>query len=447
MKVSGTKQRNRPNYWIKDIKLAPKGELLCKEALKEMDGLAVLENKYQEKQPLKGVNICGSVLVSYETANFIILLKKLGANVRWCSDSLHYSVDEACAYVASQDIPIFAKRGLTKEEYVSCFERAVDFGRIDGKKIFPDFIIDDGAEFTEYMLEHSPEKIKGLKAMLEQTTSGITLMTTKFMKNGKLDFPIIDINDSVTKAKFDNIYGSRESLIEGIQNSTNIQLGGKKVIVFGYGEVGKGCAQVMRGVGSHVSIVEIDPIMAMQAIMDGYDLVSKDDACKDGEIFITATGCIKTIDEQEISKMKSGAVLMNMSEHDMEINSHFFRNNKKLKKVSLNKNCDKYIFPDGKEIYLLCDGYIVNLYAGLGHPPKVMGITFTNHILALLDFIGNTDKYSKGAVYKLTRKIDEEVARICFPELSTKLNKLTAEQAEYLGVNINGPFKRDDYRY
>lgn len=439
--------RIKQNYWIENIKLSTRGELYAKEALKEMQGLSSLEVKYHNKKPLKGIKIIGSVLVSYETANFVLLLKKLGAIVRWCSDSLYYSADDACAYIAAQGIPIFAKKGMSRDEYYWAFNKAAEFKDADGKTISPDFIIDDGAEFTEYLLKHNPQKINKVKGMLEQTTSGITLMYNQFLNKGKLPFPVINVNDSVTKAKFDNIYGSRESLLEGLLNAINVQIAGKRVVIFGFGEVGKGCAQAMKGVGGRVSIVEIDPIMAMQALMEGYEVLNKTEASRIGDIFITTTGCIKTIDKQEIMLMKSGAFLMNMSEHDTEVNSHFFRNNPKLKKIKLNEYCDKYIFPNKKEIYLLCNGYIVNLYAGQGHPPKVMGVTFTNHIVALLNLVKHPEKYSKPNIYRLSRQLDEEVARLSFPELKDKISKLTSEQADYLGINIDGPYKRDDYRY
>ncbi len=435
------------DYWVKDIGLASAGALYSKEALKDMEGLVSLRREYLHSKPLKDIHIVGSVLVSYETANFILLLKDLGADLRWCSDSLHYSLDEACAYVASNGVPIFAKRGMTLKEYYWVFNEAVKFKNSRGEMISPDYILDDGAEFTEYMLKNHPEKIQGVKGACEQTTSGITLLYTQFINKGRLPFPVIDVNNSVTKAKFDNVYGSRESLIEGIQNAMNVQLGGKRVVIFGFGEVGKGCAEVMRGVGANVSIVEVDPIMAMQAIMEGYNVLEKKKACAWGTIFITTTGCIKTIDKEEIAHMRSGAFVMNMSEHDMEVNSHFFRENTQLTKIKINDYLDKYVFPDGKEIYLLCDGFIVNLYAGKGHPPKVMGITFTNMAIALLDMVEHPKKYKDRKIYRLTRELDEKAALLSFPELKQSLSKLTKDQCEYLGVGANGPFKRDDYRY
>lgn len=442
-----TMKKNNSDYWIKDIKLASLGKLYTVEALKEMQGLTALERKYSKKKPLKNVRIVVSVVPGYEAANFVILLKKLGANVRFCTESMHYSVDEACAYMVSMGIPVFAKRHITAKEYFGTFLKATEFIDKNGNPALPEYIIDDGAEFTEYLLKHYPDKLVEVKALLENTTSGINVMYSQFINKEHFPFPIYDINSSVTKSKFDNIYGSRESLLEGLLRSVNIQIGGKRAVIFGYGEVGKGCAQAMRGLGAHISIVEIDPIMAMQSIMEGYELLSKQEAIKTGDIFISTTGCIKTIDVPDFLKMKDGAIMMNMSEHDQEINSNYFRINKRLNKTKINDFCDKYLLPNGKNIYLLCDGYIINLYAGNGHPPKVMGITYTNHTLALLDLVKNPGNYKEKRVYHLPRKLDEEAALLSFPEIKSKLNKLTAEQAEYMGINKNGPFKREDYYY
>lgn len=435
------------DYYIKDINLHKQGELLCGEALNEMTGLKELEKMYKGKKPLQGIRIVGTVLVSLETANFVILLKKLGADVRWCSDSYYYSDDRACAYLAHNGIPIFAKNGLTEEEYYSNFNRAVNYSENDSKFIGPEYLIGDGAELIEYMLTTCPHKLASAKGACEQTTSGVTLLRSRFLNKNKLPFPVISVNDSVTKSRFDNIYGSRESLVDGLKRSVNMQIAGKRAVVFGFGEVGKGCAQVMRGLGAHVSIVEIDPIMAMQAMMEGYEILSKQEACSTSDILITATGCIKTIDTQEILNLKSGSVIMNMSEHDMEINATFFRTNTDLKKVVINDMCEKFIFPDGKTVYFLCNGFIVNLYAGNGHPPSVMGMTFTNHVLALIDFVHNPSKYTENKIYRLSRELDEQAALLSFPQLAGKLNVLSDEQCNYLGVAKEGPFKTEDYRY
>lgn len=436
----------KKDYWIKDISLANRGQLAVARALNDMPGLAQLEKRYANSKPLKGLRITGCVLVTYETAAFIILLKKMGADLRWCPDNRFASLDDACAYVASLGIPVFAKRGMTEREYFWSFEQAIMFKDKEGKFIGPNFIIDDGCDITRYLHKKYPELYKQILATNEQTTCGITFAYA-LQKKDKLKTAILNINESVTKAKFDNIYGSRESLIEGLQTATNFQLGGKNIIIFGFGEVGKGCVKVMSGVGAHVKIVEIDPIMAMQAQMEGFDVIPKKEAVKIGDVFITATGCNKTIDAEEIKKMKNKAILVNMGHGNMEINTQWLNNNKKLKKVRVNNYLDTYIFPNKKEIYLLVEGYLVNLRAGQGHPPRVMSITFTNHILGILEILKHPKKYRPGGIYRLSRVIDEEAARLNFPELQIKLTKLTKEQADYLGVPVNGPFKRDDYRY
>lgn len=437
---------NTKDYWIKDISLANRGKLAVEQALNDMPGLVQLEKKYAKKKPLRGLRITGCVLVTYETAAFIILLKKLGADLRWCPDNRFASLDDACAYVASLGVPVFAKRGMTEKEYFWSFEQAIQFKDKDGKFIGPNFVIDDGCDITRYLHKKHPKLYAQILATNEQTTCGVTF-DYDLRKKGGLKTVILNINESVTKAKFDNIYGSRESLIEGLQNAMNSQLGDKNAIIFGFGEVGKGCAKVMNGVGAHVKIVEIDPVMAMQTHMEGFDVISKEEAAKIGDIFITATGCNKTIDEAEMKKMKSGAILANMGHGNMEINTQWLNNNKKLKKKKISDYLDVYIFPDGKKLYLLVEGYLLNLRSGQGHPPRVMSITFTNHILGILEILKYPKKYQKGWIYRLPRTVDEEAARLNFPELQGKLTRLTKEQADYLGVPIKGPFKRDDYRY
>ncbi|MFA5871081.1 MAG: adenosylhomocysteinase [Candidatus Paceibacterota bacterium] len=434
------------DYWIKDIRLAVRGGVAVAETLKDMPGLIALEKKYAKKQPLKGLRITGCVLVTYETAAFIVLLKKLGADLRWCPDNRFASLDDACAYVASLGIPVFAKRGMTEKEYLWTFEQAVKFTDKKGKVIGPNFVIDDGCDITRYLHKRHPELYQQILATNEQTTCGVTFHYA-LQKKGQLKTIVFNINESVTKAKFDNIYGSRESLIEGLQNALNVQLGGKNVVIFGYGEVGKGCVKVMEGIGAHIGVVEIDPIMAMQCHMEGYTVLSKQEACKTGDLFITATGCNKTIDENDLRTMKSGAILINMGHGNMEIDTKYLYRDPKIKKQRVNDYSEKFTFPNKKDLYLLVGGYLLNLCSGEGHPPRVMSITFTNHILAIVEFLKNQNKYKKGEIYRVSRTVDEEVARLNFPELRNKITKLTKEQAEYLGVSVDGPFKREDYRY
>ncbi|MFA5936619.1 MAG: adenosylhomocysteinase [Candidatus Paceibacterota bacterium] len=437
---------NKKDYWIKDISLIAQGKIAVEQALNDMPGLIQLWKKYAKKKPLQGLRITGCVLVTYETAAFIVLLKKLGADLRWCSDNRFASLDDACAYIASLNIPIFARNRMTQKEYFWSFEQAIQFRDKQRKFIGPNFVIDDGCDITRFLHKKYPKLYNNILATNEQTTCGVTFCYD-LQKRGILRTIVLNINESVTKTKFDNIYGSRESLIEGLQNAINFQLGGKNVIIFGFGEVGKGCAKVMNGVGAHVKIIEIDPVMAMQALMEGFDVISKKDAIKIGDIFITATGCNKTIDKVEMTNIKNGAILANMGHGNMEINTQWLYNNTKLKKIKINNYLDSFTFPNGKKLYLLVEGYLLNLRSGQGHPPRVMSITFTNHVLGILEILKHSKKYKKGQIYRLPRTVDEEVAKLNFPELHGKLTYLTKEQADYLGVSINGPFKRDDYRY
>lgn len=434
------------DYWVKDINLALNGKKAIEQSLIDMPGLVFLEASYKDKEPLKGTRITGCVLVTYETAAFVLLLKKLGADVRWCSDNRFASLDDACAYLASEGIPVFATGNMSEKEYFRSFEQAIQFKDNKGNFIGPNLMVDDGCDITRFLHKKHPEIYKNVLGTCEQTTCGVT-EHYKLQKKGKLKTSVININESVTKAKFDNIYGSRESLIEGIQNAINMQIGGKHAVVFGYGEVGKGCTKVLRGLGAIVYVVEIDPIMAMQAHMEGFEVLSKKRAMKTGDIFVTATGCNKTIDSNDLLNTNNNSVFMNMGHGNMEINTEYLNNTKSIVKEKVNKNVDKYTLENSKDIYLLAQGYLINLLSGNGHPPRVMSITFTNHVLALIDLLNNSVKYKKGEIYKLSRKLDEQAAKLNFPELKEKITKLTSEQAEYLGFDINGPFKRDDYRY
>lgn len=307
----------------------------------------------------------------------------------------------------------------------------------------PDIIIDDGGDITRYLHRNKSAIYSGVLGTSEQTTCGIT-EAYKLKQQNALLTAIMNVNESVSKQKFDNIYGSRESIIAGIQNSLNIQIGGKQVVIFSFGETGRGCAMALRSLGAHVTIVEIDPIMAMMALMEGYELLTKERACCRGNIFITATGCIKTIDGSDIELMKDGAILMNMGHGAMEVNTQYLA---KFKKRKISQWADKYTLKNGREIYLLAKGRLVNLIAGNGHPPRVMSMTFTNHFLAIMELLNNPEKYKKGEIYRLPRMLDETAAKLNFPELQNKISRLTHEQADYLGIPLGGPFKREDYRY
>jgi len=431
-------------YWIKDINLAEKGRVAIENTLNDMPRIKEIRKMYLGNQPLQGIKITGCVWVTYETANFILLLRDLGADIRWCSDNRYASSDEACAFLVKEGFSIFAKEGMSQEEYFGCFEQAWQFKDREGEVVGPDYVIDDGCDITRFLHERHPEVISRVKGLTEQTTCGVTFLR-KLFKKGELLCPAVDVNSAVTKSKFDNIYGSRESLIEGLQRVQNVQIAGKRCIIYGYGEVGKGCAQVMKGLGAHVHICEIDPVMAMQAHMEGYEICDRHVANTTGDIFITATGCTKVIDGEDLEEMKTGAILMNMGHGNMEINTEYL-NNGSFSKEEINPQLHKYS-KNNKDIFLLCEGYLVNATGGAGHPPRVMSITFSTHFVALLSMMLNPGKYSENRIYKIGRVEEELVAKLNFPDISAKLTKLTQEQGEYLGIDIEGPFKKDDYKY
>lgn len=432
-------------YWVRNIADAEIGKLYCEEALKQMKGLQTLRNKFKNEKPLKGIKILGAGVITYECANFASLLFQLGADLRWVTDSLHYTIDAAAAYLAKQGIPVFGYRHMSEEDYTEAYHLA-QFRDSKGKVIAPNYIISDGAEMPTFLFENYPDVLPEVISIFEQTTCGVNKYYSNFIAKGKMNFRVMDINGCVTKSKFDNIYGSRESMLEGIQRSLNIQIAGTESVVFGFGEVGKGSAQALRGLGSHVSIVEIDPIMAMQAHMEGYPIEDKVSALRKANIVITATGCVNTISKNDFKYLNDNSVLMNMSEHNQEIDVSWLIGNTDFKPVRLNESAVRYEM-NGKHFYVLCDGYVLNLFAGYGHPPTVMGTTYTTHLLALLHVNNNKDKYKKVGIYQIPRAVDEEVARYSFPDISKKLTKLTSEQAEYLNVDISGPFKRDEYKY
>ncbi|MBI2356779.1 adenosylhomocysteinase [Candidatus Dojkabacteria bacterium] len=432
-------------YWIKNIKDSDLGQLYCEEALKQMIGLQTIRRKYKDKKPLAGIKILGAGVITYECANFAALLHDLGADLRWVTDSLHYTIDSAAAYLVRKGIPVFGYRHMTEEDYTEAYHLA-QFRDSKGEVIAPQYLISDGAEMPMFLAENYPAILPQITSIFEQTTCGINKYYTNFISEGKMSFRVMDINGCVTKSKFDNIYGSRESMLEGIQRSLNIQIAGTESIVFGYGEVGKGSAQALRGLGAHVSIVEIDPIMAMQAHMEGYLIEDKANALKKADIIVTATGCINTISEDDFKILNDNAVLMNMSEHNQEVDVRWIKSNKNIKGVKLNESATRYEL-NGKHFYILCDGYVLNLFAGYGHPPTVMGTTYTTHLLSILHVNSNKDNYKEYGIYQIPREVDELVAKYSFPEIEKKLSRLTDEQAKYLNVSCDGPYKRDEYKY
>lgn len=422
----------KSEYYVKDIGLSESGRRRIEETAQDMKGLMEIIKQHGHKKPLRNLNISGCVTVTYETANFIRVLKELGANLRWSSDNRISTKDDAAAAIASEGIPVFAKSDETIEEYESCLEKCLEFRNENDELVGPDYIIDDGCDLTEFAYLKKYELLKNLKGICEQTTIGITKLN-KIKKNKKLSVPAMDVNNSPIKLKFDNEYGSRESLIKGIQRSINTQIAGKNVVVCGYGNVGKGCAASIDSVGGKVIVVEANPIRIVEAEMNGYQTMSLSDACKVGDLFITATGCENAIGKKYIKKIKSGAVLCNMGHGNAEFDVSYLENDTKIRKKTLNEYLDVYTFPDGKEISVLCQGYLVNLKAGGGHPPKSMSVTFTNHILGLLDMVEHPEKYTKHDIYGFPKELDAACILLNFPEIAKKAVKLTKEQKRYLG--------------
>ena len=464
-------------YKVKDLSLADFGRKEIELAEKEMPGLMALREKYGKEKPLKGAKISGSLHMTIQTAVLIETLVELGADVRWASCNIYSTQDHAAAAIAAKGIPVFAWKGETLEEYWWCTEQALTWPDGSG----PDLIVDDGGDATlmihkGFDIENDPsllnvdydalsederelmkrlkiiyekdpnkwhryaEKIKGVS---EETTTGVHRLY-QMKEKGKLLFPAINVNDSVTKSKFDNLYGCRESLADGIKRATDIMIAGKRVLVCGYGDVGKGSAQSMRGFGAIVTVTEIDPICALQAAMEGYEVKTVEDVVENTDIFITTTGNRDIIRIEHMEKMKDGAIVCNIGHFDNEIQVDKLINYPGIKRVNIKPQVDQFIFPDGHSIILLSEGRLVNLGNATGHPSFVMSNSFTKQTLAQMELWKNNYKTD---VYRLPKHLDEEVARLHLDKLGVHLTKLTPEQAEYIGVPIEGPYKPDHYRY
>jgi len=433
---------NIQDFKVKDMSLAEWGRKEIAMAEEEMPGLMALRKKYGAEQPLKGTKIAGCLHMTIQTAVLIETLTALGAEVRWSSCNIYSTQDHAAAAIAATGVPVFAWKGETLEEYDWCIEKTLKFS--DGKG--PNMLLDDGGDLTLIIHEKHPEMLIDIKGLSEETTTGVHRLY-QMAEKGKLKVRAINVNDSVTKSKFDNLYGCRESLADGIKRATDIMISGKVIVVAGYGDVGKGCAQSMRGFGARVLITEIDPICALQAAMEGYEVVTMDQVASKGDIFITATGCDDVITGEHMKKMKNQAILCNIGHFDSEIQISYLEAHKEIKELNIKPQVDKFIFPDGKEIIVLARGRLVNLGCATGHPSFVMSNSFTNQVLAQITLWNETEKYDIGKVYTLPKKLDEEVARLHLEKLGVKLTKLTQKQADYLGIPIEGPFKPDYYRY
>ncbi len=426
------------DYKISDISLAEWGGKEIKIAEVEMPGLVALRKEYKQSKPLKGSRIAGCLHMTIQTAVLIETLINLGAQVRWSSCNIFSTQDHAAAAMAQLGVPVFAWKGETEEEYDWCIEQT-----INGPKGWkPNMILDDGGDLTKIMHEKYPSYMREVNGITEETTTGV-LRLYEMASKKKLMAPAINVNDSVTKSKFDNLYGCRESLIDGIKRATDVMIAGKVVVVNGYGGVGKGCAAAMRNQGAKVTVTEIDPICALQASMEGLEVTTMDKVASTGDIFVTATGNKDVITLEHMRKMKDRAIVCNIGHFDSEIQVSALRN---MKWSEIKPQVDEVEFPNGKKIILLAKGRLVNLGCATGHPSFVMSTSFTNQVLAQIELWKNPKKYKK-QVYVLPKNLDEKVAKLHLEKVGVKLTKLSEEQAKYIGVSKKGPFKPDMYRY
>ncbi|CAG8513053.1 1056_t:CDS:2 [Funneliformis mosseae] len=424
-----------------DISLAAWGRKEIEIAECEMPGLMTLREKYGATKPLAGARIAGCLHMTIQTAVLIETLTHLGAEVAWSSCNIFSTQDQAAAAIAATGVPVFAWKGETEEEYIWCIEQSLCAFK-DGKPL--NMILDDGGDLTSLVHDKHPEFLEGIRGISEETTTGVHHLYIK-LKEGKLKVPAINVNDSVTKSKFDNLYGCRESLIDGIKRATDVQIAGKVAVVAGYGDVGKGCSAALRGMGARVIVTEIDPINALQAAMEGFKVTTMEDACTQGNIFVTTTGNRDIILGQHFEQMKNDAIVCNIGHFDIEIDVAWLKSNA-VKHVNIKPQVDRYTLKNGHKIILLAEGRLVNLGCATGHPSFVMSNSFTNQVLAQIALWTDTASYPLG-VHMLPKKLDEEVAAAHLEQLGVKLTKLTPTQSKYLGINVEGPFKADHYRY
>ncbi|MEK7483285.1 MAG: adenosylhomocysteinase [Planctomycetota bacterium] len=428
-------------YKVADISLAEWGRKEIELAEVEMPGLMALREEYGSKKPLKGAKIAGCLHMTIQTAVLIETLTHLGAQVTWSSCNIFSTQDHAAAAIAKAGIPVYAWKGMNEKEFDWCIEQTLYFP--DGSPL--NMILDDGGDLTNMVLDKQPHLVKEIRGISEETTTGVHRLYER-MKKGTLPLPAFNINDSVTKSKFDNLYGCKESLADGIKRATDIMLAGKTVIICGFGDVGKGCARSLRGFGSKVIVTEIDPINALQACMDGFDVKRLDHVVSRGDIFVTATGNCDIITIEHIKKMKNNAIICNIGHFDIEIQVKELNEFKGIKKVNIKPQVDRYTFPDGHSVLLLAEGRLVNLGCAHGHPSFVMSTSFTNQVLAQIELWNNQKNY-ENKVYMLPKYLDEKVAHLHLKKLDAELEVLTKKQAEYLNVPEKGPFKPDYYRY
>ena len=428
-------------YKVKDISLAEWGRKEIKLAEAEMPGLMALRAEYGKSKPLAGARIAGCLHMTIQTAVLIETLTELGAEVTWSSCNIFSTQDHAAAAIAAAGISVYAWKGMTAEEFDWCIEQTLFFG--DSKQPL-NMILDDGGDLTNMVFDVYPELAAGIKGLSEETTTGVHRLYER-MKKGTLMMPAINVNDSVTKSKFDNKYGCKESLVDAIRRATDIMMAGKVAVVAGYGDVGKGSAESLRGAGCRVLITEIDPICALQAAMDGFEVVTMNEACTRANIFVTATGNVNIIKERHFKTMRDKSIVCNIGHFDNEIDMNWLNSNHGDTKYTIKPQVDVYTV-DGKEIIILAEGRLVNLGCAMGHPSFVMSNSFSNQTLAQLELWNNSQNYEK-KVYVLPKQLDEKVAYLHLAHIGATLETLDAEQAEYIGVEMNGPFKKDTYRY
>jgi len=426
------------DYKVADISLADWGRREITIAETEMPGLMSLREEYSDKKPLQGARIAGCLHMTLETAVLIETLIALGAEVRWSSCNIYSTQDQAAAAVAAVGVPVFAWKGETLEEYDWCVDQTIEGP--DGWR--PNMLLDDGGDLTQIMHDKYPELLKDVRGLSEETSTGV-LRLYQMEKAGQLLVPAFNVNDSVTKSKFDNLYGSRESLIDGIKQATGVMLAGKLAVVCGFGEVGKGSAASLRGQGARVVVTEIDPICALQASMEGYEVTTMEDAASRGDIFVTATGNMDVITLDHMREMRDRAIVCNIGHFDSEIQIASLQN---YQWHEVKPQVDEVEFPDGKRIIVLAKGRLVNLGCATGHPSFVMSASFTNQVMAQLELWNNADSY-ENKVYVLPKHLDERVAHLHLDKLGVRLSRLTEEQSEYLGIPTEGPYKPDHYRY
>ena len=426
------------DYKIADISAADWGRKEITIAETEMPGLMALRKEFGSQKPLEGARIAGCLHMTIQTAVLIETLVELGAEIRWSSCNIFSTQDHAAAAIAASGVPVFAWKGESEDEYWWCVEQTINGP--DGWT--PNMLLDDGGDLTIFMHDKYAEIMKDVRGVSEETTTGVKRLYD-MMEDGTLGCPAFNVNDSVTKSKFDNLYGCRESLVDGIKRATDVMVAGKIAVVCGYGDVGKGCAQSLRGLGATVWITEVDPICAMQAAMEGYRVVVFDEVCDQADIVVTATGNYHVVSGPQMERMKNQAIVCNIGHFDNEIDVAYLD---RFEKENIKPQVDHIIFPDGKRIILLAEGRLVNLGCATGHPSFVMSNSFSNQVLAQIELWQNTDNYEK-KVYVLPKHLDEKVARLHLDRIGVKLTQLSEEQAEYIGVPAEGPYKPEHYRY